>query len=54
MSLLKSIFNVAKDVTEIALAPVEIAVDLTRQVTKPIAEAAKEVVEDVKSDVEEE
>lgn len=43
-----SIFGVVKDVATVALAPVEIAADLARAVTKPIAEGTREVTKEVK------
>ncbi len=46
--MLDSLFGVAKDLVKIAAAPIEVAVDLTREVTKPLADAASEVVESVK------
>lgn len=52
MGLFDSITKLTKDVAEIVTAPIEIAVDLTRQITKPIADAAKEIVEDVKEDLD--
>jgi hypothetical protein len=47
--MFKSLICLATDVVKIAAAPVEIAVDLTRAATKPIADAAREVVAEVKS-----
>ena len=46
--MLKSLLGVVTDVVEIAAAPVEIAADVTRAVTKPVADAAKETVKGVK------
>lgn len=43
-----SIGGLLGDVVKIATAPVSIAVDVTRVVTKPIADAAQEVVKEVK------
>lgn len=40
--MFKALFGLVEDVAKIALAPVEIAVDLTRSVTKPIGELASE------------
>ncbi len=40
--MLKSLFNLGKDVAEIATAPVEIAAGLARTVTRPVADVAKE------------
>ncbi len=50
MGLFKPLFDVAGDLVELALAPVEIATHLTREVTKPLADAAKDVVEAVKEE----
>ena len=50
--MFKSLFSLAEDIVDIAVAPVEIAVDLTRAVTKPVAEAAQEAVDAVKEEVE--
>lgn len=47
--MFKSIFGLVKDVATIVIAPVEIAVDLTRTVTKPVADVAKEVTEEIKN-----
>lgn len=46
---LKSLTDLATDLTKVALAPVEIAVDLVGAVAKPLAEAAKDLAADVKS-----
>ncbi len=51
MTVIKSIFGVVKDVAKIATAPVEVVVDLTRGVTKPTADVAKEIAEAVKKGV---
>ena len=51
--LLKSVTDLTKDVIDIATAPVEIAVDSARIITKPIAEASKEVVKEIKKSTEE-
>lgn len=48
MGLFKSIGNLVKDTVDIVKAPVEIAVDVTRGMTKEVAKAANEVVADVK------
>lgn len=47
--LLKSVADLTKNVAEVALAPIEIAVDLATAATQPMADAAKEVKSDVKS-----
>ncbi len=43
--MFKSLYNLTKDVVEIAAAPVEVAADLTRIATKPVADLAKEAKE---------
>lgn len=47
--MFKSLIDLTTDVVRIAAAPVEVAVDLTRIATKPLADAAQEIVQDVKS-----
>lgn len=47
--LLKSVTDLAADVTKVVVAPVEVVVDLAGAVVKPVAEAAEEIVEEVKS-----
>jgi len=51
--MFKSLFELGKDVVDIATAPVEIAVDVTRAVTEPIAETAQDCVDAVKEEIEE-
>lgn len=46
--MFKSLIGIVSDVVTVAVAPVEIAADLTRVVTKPIAEVAKDIADDVK------
>lgn len=46
--MFKSIFGVAADVVKIAVAPVEVAADLTRVVTKPVADIARDITDTVK------
>ena len=46
--MFKSLVGIVSDVVTVAVAPIEIAADLTRVVTKPMAEAAKEIADDVK------
>lgn len=46
--MFKSLFGLTKDIADIAIAPVEIAIDVTRAVTKPIADLSREAVEEVK------
>lgn len=47
--LLKSLTDLATDVTKVALAPVEMVVDLAGAAVKPVVEVAKDLVADVKS-----
>jgi hypothetical protein len=47
--LLDSLVDLTKDVVKVAAAPVEMAADLAGAVVKPMAEAATELVKDVKS-----
>lgn len=49
--MLSSLLGIVTDVAKVAIAPVEIAVELTRAVTKPVADAATELVKDVKDEV---
>lgn len=46
--MFKSLFGIIEDVATVALAPVEMAADLTRAVTKPLADGAKFVTDTVK------
>lgn len=46
--MFKSLLGIMSDAAKIATAPIEIALDVTRAATKPIAEVAEELVEDVK------
>lgn len=46
--MFKSLFGVVSDVAKIAIAPIEIAADVTRAVTKPIADVAEEAVKEIK------
>lgn len=46
-----SLFGVAIDLVKIAAAPVEIALDVTRAVTKPVADVAQEAVKEIKKDL---
>lgn len=43
-----SLLKLTKDLVTIVTAPVEIAIDLTGAVVKPIAEVAEEIVDDIK------
>lgn len=42
-------FGLIRDVARVVTAPVEIAVDATRVVTKPVAEFSQDMVNEVKS-----
>lgn len=50
--MFKSLAGLVGDIVEIASAPVEVAVDLTRAVTKPVADIAQEVVRELKEVVD--
>ncbi|WP_339733167.1 hypothetical protein [uncultured Pseudomonas sp.] len=43
-----SLAGLVGDVLKVAVAPVSVAVDVTRAVTKPLADAATEVAKEVK------
>ena len=45
--MLNSLFSVVTDVAKIVTAPVEIALDTTRAITKPVAEVAETMVKEV-------
>jgi hypothetical protein len=45
--MLDSLFGLATDVVKIAAAPVKIATDVTRAVTKPLADVATEIADEV-------
>lgn len=47
--LFKSVVDLATDVATVAVAPVEIVVDLADAAVKPLADAAKDLAKDVKS-----
>jgi len=49
--MFKSLFGVVTDVVKIAVAPIEIAADATRAVTKPIADVVEETVKDIKDEL---
>ena len=46
--MFKSLIGLATDTFKIVSAPVEVAVDITRTVTKPLADVADEVTKEVK------
>lgn len=45
--LFKSLFGLAGDAFKIVAAPVQVAVDLTRAVTKPVADLADETAKEL-------
>jgi hypothetical protein len=47
--IFESLVQLAEDTVDIIAAPVEMAVDLVGAAVKPVAEVARELVEDVKS-----
>jgi len=47
-NMFRSLGKLVGDVVEIAVAPVEVALDVTRVITKPIADVAKATAETVK------
>lgn len=49
MSFFDSVIGLTKDVFEVVTTPAEIAVDLADAIVKPMAQAAKEIKDDVKS-----
>jgi hypothetical protein len=46
--MFKSLLNLTVDVVKISTAPIEVAVDLTREVTKPMADTADDIVKSFK------
>jgi len=46
--MFNSLIGLVTDVAKVAVAPVEIAIDVTRCVTKPLADLAGEISEEVK------
>lgn len=51
--MFKSLFGIVEDVVKIAAAPVEVVVDVTRAVTKPVAELSEEAVKEIKTVIKE-
>ena len=47
--MFKSLFGIAEDLIKVVAAPIEIAADVTRSVTKPVADVAQEAVKEIKS-----
>ena len=52
MGIFDSLIKLTEDVVTIAIAPINVTVDATRIVTKPVADLAKEVTKEVKETVE--
>lgn len=48
MGLFDSVLDLTKNVADVAIAPIEIAVDVTNAAIKPVADLANETVEEVK------
>lgn len=46
--MFKSLFGIVGDVVKVAVAPVEVALDVTRAVTKPIGDMAADLTKEVK------
>ena len=46
-----SLLGIASDFAKVAIAPVSIAADLARAVTKPIADVATDLAKEVKKEV---
>jgi hypothetical protein len=46
--MFKSLLGIVEDTVKIVVAPVEIVADLTRVVTKPVADVAQAAAEEVK------
>lgn len=45
--MFRSLFNLAGDVLKVAAAPVTIAAELARTITKPVADTAEEVAKTI-------
>lgn len=43
-----NLINIVSDVAKVVVAPVEISLDLTSTITKPIAELAEDLVQEIK------
>ncbi len=46
--MFNSLINLTKNVVDVVVAPIEMAVDLTNAAVKPIADGLNEVVQEVK------
>ncbi len=47
--MFKSLFGIVEDVAKIVTTPVEIAIDATRIVTKPLGNVAQEAAKEIKT-----
>ena len=50
--MFKSLIGVVTDTAKIASAPIEILADVSRSVTKPVAEEMQNLTDDVKKELE--
>lgn len=50
--MFKSLLGIVEDTARIVTAPVEVALDLTSAVTKPVADLSQDVVDEVKEATE--
>lgn len=48
MGIFDSVMELTKDVFEVAVTPIEMAVDVADAVVKPMAQAAQEIKNDIK------
>lgn len=46
--MLKNLLNIAEDITDFVKAPVEVTLELTEAVTRPIADISNEIVVETK------
>lgn len=49
--MFKSLLGLVEDVVKIAVAPVEIAIDATRIITKPVGDVAQAAAKEIKQTV---
>lgn len=50
--MLKNLIGVIEDTTKIATAPAEVALSLTRSITKPLADAAEDISNEINESLE--
>ena len=53
MGLFDSILELTKDLTDIVTAPIELAVDTVKTITKPLADTTNEIKDNIKETLEE-